>query len=114
MPACGLEGPDGVAADRRRQDLSRRVRDEVGPREPGERLVHALGTEQLLPPPRQRNGGHDHDRRRGREVPEVGVGEDVDRRLEVDLPDEIRDGEPGDEQRQRNPNQPAPSHGREA
>jgi hypothetical protein len=66
-----------------------------------------------LPPPGQGDRRRDHDRRGRREVREVGIAEHIERGVEIDLPDEIRDGEPGDEQRQRNPNEPAPSHGRE-
>ncbi len=56
--AAELHGADGVPADRRGQELAGEERDEVRPREPGERDVDALGREQEPPPER-------HDRHRG-------------------------------------------------
>jgi hypothetical protein len=57
--------------------------------------------QQQLPPPCHRPRREDHDRERERKPREVRVGEDVDRGREIDLPDQVRKAEAGDEQRQR-------------
>ena len=86
VPLRGLEDPDGVSAQRGRQDLPCRVRDVVRAGEPGEAVVHPLRLEQPLPPQRHRDRRHDHDRDREQEPPGVGCLEDVPRARDVDLP----------------------------
>ena len=97
VAARRLPDPHGVAADRGRQDLPRGVRDEVRPRQPGERVLDPLRGEQPLPAQRHRQRRHDHDRDREREPPRIGVEQHVDRLLQIDLPDEVRDREPGED-----------------
>ena len=91
MSPCRLDDADRVPSERRREHLAGRVRDEVGTSQPRDALVDRMRGEQ--PPPAQREHrdgrGHDHDRQR--EPGEVRIGEDVERRAEVDLPDEVRD-----------------------
>src|SRR5581483_3395317 len=68
------------------------------PREPRERGRDASGREQPLPPPRHRRHHREGDGRRGGEVPELRVREQVRRLADVDLPDDVRDAEPGENQ----------------
>ncbi len=89
----GLEDPDGVAADRGGQDLTRRVGDEVSPGQPRQPLVHALRPEQPAPALGHRHDRERHDRDREQEPPRARVGEDLGGLADVDLPDEIGDRE---------------------
>ena len=106
MPAGGLVDPDGVASDRGRQHLARGVGDEVGANEPGEPVVDPADAQQLLPAPRHRPDREHHDRHGAQEVAQVRVREQVQRPREVDLPDEVRSAEAGDEQRRADPEEP--------
>ena len=81
-----------------RQHLPRRVADEVRPRQPAEPLVDGTRLKQPLPAPRHRQHRHRHDRHRRRQ-PVVRPGEDVDRLVDVDLPDDVGEARPGYEQR---------------
>jgi hypothetical protein len=100
MPARGLDDPYRITADRGRQDLPGRVRNEVGARQPRQPFAHPLRGQQPPPALGHRNDGQKHDRDREQEPPEVGIREHVERLLDVDLPDEVRDREAGEEQRQ--------------
>ena len=100
MTACRLVDANRVAADRRRQDLAGRVRDEVGTREPAQSVLDPLCSEQQLPAPGHREDGHDHQEEREQQVPGIRVADHAQRPAEVDLPDQVRGAEPGDEQRQ--------------
>jgi hypothetical protein len=106
MPAPGLDNPDRVAAERRRKDLAGRVGDEVRPREPGQALVDAVRLEQPSPSPGEAGDRDHHDRDRQREPRDVRVREDVERRSEVDLPDEVGDRRGGQDER---PDLPRPT-----
>ena len=77
--------------------------DEVGARQPGQPLAHPLRREQPLPALRHRDDGQDHDRDREQEPPRARVGEHVGGLAEVDLPDEVRDGEAREERASRRP-----------
>ena len=99
VPLGGLEDPHRVAADGRRQDLAGGVRDEVRARQPPEMLDDPLRRQQPAPPHRHGQSGHDHDRDRQGEPPEVGRREDVPRLLDVDLEEDVRDRQ----RRQREP-----------
>src|SRR5436190_725115 len=59
--------------------------------------------EQLLPAPRHRPDGQDHDRDSTDEVAEVRVHEDVQRLPDVDLPEDVRGAETGDDERRQKP-----------
>ena len=86
-----LHDADRVASERGRKHLPGRVRDEVGTGQPRHALVDRVRGEQPAPAQREHRNGADHDHDRQREPGEIRVGEDVERRAEVDLPDEVRD-----------------------
>ena len=97
----GLEDPHGIAADRGRQDLPRRVRDEVGARQPRQALAHPLRGQQPPPALGHRDHRQRHDRDREQEPPRARVRDHLGRLTDVDLPDEVGDREGGEEQRRR-------------
>src|SRR5580765_3117266 len=101
MASSRLVDANGVSADGRRQDLPRGVRHEVRPRQPGNGVVDALCPEQELPAPGHRQNGQQHQREREREVPRIRVRDHPQRLAEVDLPDQVGETEPRDEERQR-------------
>src|SRR5581483_11882153 len=109
VPPRRLEDPHRVAADRGREDLAGRVRREVRPRQPRQPVVDAAAGEQLLPAPRHRQHGDDHDRDRPEEVADVRAAEDVERLADVDLPDDVDGAEAGDDERRDDADR-APSH----
>src|SRR5215203_828193 len=100
MTARRLVDANRVAADRGRQDLAGRVRHEVGTREPAQSVLDTLRAEQQLPAPGHREDRHDHQEERKQQVPRIRVADHAQRAAEVDLPDQVRGTEPGDEQRQ--------------
>src|SRR5574340_939243 len=91
MATRRLDDANGVAADRRRQDLPRGVRDEVRAGEPAEPLQDAVRREQAPPPGREDRDRQHHDRDREDEPAEARLPQHVHRRPEVDLPDEVAD-----------------------
>ena len=99
MPTRRLHDADSVAAERRRKHLTRGVRDEVGAREPGHALVNVVRGEQPAPAQREDRNGKEHDRHRECEPREVRVRENVERRTELDLPEEVRNGRGGQDDR---------------
>src|SRR3954447_7641569 len=101
LPLRRLEDAHGVAADRRRQDLAGRVRDEVRPGQPPEAVDHPLRCKQPLPAQRHRKRGSDYDRDSEREPPEVGRFQDFPRLVQVDLEQDVGDREG----RERDPEQ---------
>ena len=98
-----LEDPRCVTAHGRRQHLPCRVADEVRPRQPAQAIVDRPRLEQPLPAPRHRQHGHGHDRHRRRQPPVVRLAEDVDRLVDVDLPDDVGEAEAGDGERRGDP-----------
>ena len=67
------------------------------------RVVDPLGGEHPLPAQRHRQRGEGHDRDGEREPGEVRVAEDLDGLLEVDLPDDVADRQPGQQRACRRP-----------
>src|SRR5919198_3477453 len=102
-----LEDARGVAADRRGEHLADHVRDEIRPHEPRKSVLHALRAQEPLPAPRHRPDGDDHDRERGQEVADPSVGQLVPGATEVDLPHQVCDREPGDDERPGDAQQPS-------
>ena len=82
-----------------RQHLGDRRRREVGSGQPAEALVDAACRQQSLPAPGQREDRGDRDYGCEREVAEIGVREHVGRLADVDLPDDVRDRERGQQDR---------------
>ena len=99
MSPGGLEDAHRVAADRGRQDLAGRVRDEVRAGEPAEPVGDAARGEQQLPAPRHRQDRDEHDSGRREQVAEVRVGDHARRLGDVDLPEQVGGAETGDEER---------------
>ena len=98
VPARRLVDARRVAAERGREHLAGGVADEVGAHEAAERLVHAARGEQPLPAPRHRPHGADHDRDRREPPGDARVREHVARLPEVDLPQDVRGAETGDDE----------------
>ena len=73
-------------------------------RQPAEPVLDGTRAKELLPAPCHRNDGHGHDRHGGRQPPVIRVAQDLDRLVEVDLPDDVGDTQAGDEQRRGSPN----------
>ena len=99
MPPRRLDDADRVAAERRREHLTGRVCDEVRAREPGHALEDVVRSEEPAPAQREHRDGDDHDRHGECEPREVRVREDVERRAELDLPDQVRDRRGGQDER---------------
>src|SRR4029077_7021388 len=107
MPLGRLEDAHPVAADRGRQYLAGRVGGEVRAQEPAEVVVDPAAGKKLLPAPGHRHDGDDHDPDGAEEVRQVGVPQDVDRLADVDLPDDVRGTEAGDDEGRADPDRPA-------
>ena len=103
VPAGRLVDAHRVAADRGREHLAGRVRDEVRAHEPGQAVVDPADAKQPPPAPGHRPDGEDHDRDRAEEVPAVRVREDVQRLPDVDLPEDVSGAETGDDERREDP-----------
>ena len=101
MAARRLVDPRGVAADAGRQHLADGVRDEVGARQPRDRLADAARAQEHLPAPRLRRDRDQGEHRREREPGRLAPRDRVDRLPEVDLRDEVRHGEARDERPSR-------------
>ena len=71
VPAHGLDDPDGIAAERSREHLAGRVRDEVRAREPREPLVDPVRAEEPAPAQREDRHREHHDRHREGEPAEA-------------------------------------------
>ncbi len=101
-----------VSPERRRQQLPGGVRDEVGAGEPGQMLDDPVRAKEPAPAQREHGDGQHHDQGRDEEPAEARLLEHVDRRSEIDLPEEIRDRCRREEQRPDSPD--ATGHGRPA
>src|SRR5205823_5433861 len=77
--------------------------DEVGAHEPREPVVDPARGEQLLPAPGHRPDRKHHDREREEEVADAGVRQDVPDPPDIDLPDDVRGAEAGNDERRRDP-----------
>src|SRR4029453_13690985 len=89
-----------IAADRRRQDLPRRVGDEVRGGQPAHVVLDALRAKQKLPAPGHRQDRDHHQEEREQQVPRIRVRDHPQGLAEVDLPDEVSEAEPRDQERQ--------------
>src|SRR5215831_1601756 len=87
-----------VAADRGREDLPDGVRDEVRAREPGEALVDAARTQQQLPAPDHRDDRDEDQEGRQRDPRRARVPNDVERLADVDLQQDVADGDTRDDE----------------
>ncbi len=89
MPPRRLDDPRCIASERRRQHLTRRVRNEVRPQQPRDALMDSARLEETLPAPRQRHEGQHDDRERESHQREARVRENTPRLAEVDLRDDV-------------------------
>ena len=112
VPFRRLVYPDGVAADRGGKHLAGGVGDEVRAGQPGDAVLDALRLQQQLPAPGHWRDGEERDPDRQREVPGIGVGKDVQRLADVDLPEDVGERQAGDRERQDEPDHGPPLHER--
>ena len=106
VATSGLDDAHRVTAERGRQDLPGGVSDEVGAGEPGEALVDPLCPQEPPPARGQHRHRQDHDRGRDCEPCEVGLGEHVERCVELDLPDEVGNRKCREHERAHDPRLP--------
>ena len=90
MASRGLVDPASLPAERRRQHLAGRVRDEVRAHAAIRTARGFRGRREAAPTPGQRPDRSDRDRDREQQVGEVRVAQDLEGLPEVDAPDDVR------------------------
>src|SRR5439155_3820957 len=86
--------------------------DEVELRQPGERLVYALGGEQCLPAPGHTQRRREKDRVGAEQVPAIARADQVDCAPNVDLPEQVGDHPRAHDHLKRDPNRARDAHGK--
>ena len=106
-PPAELDGADGVAPDRGRQELAGEEGDEVRSRQPGERGVDALRREQEPPPERHHRHRGDAHRHRRKEPAKLRPAQLVQHAVDPSPVQDRREQDARDERLQHDPCPPA-------